>query len=145
MKKIIWAWGITFILLTASQQLALADNTNSGKRMYLQYCSSCHGNDGKGNGAVSPFLKIKLPDLTQLAKNNRGIYPLEDVMAAIDGRRAVPAHGDRHMPVWGEVFGKEFEEGRYPELSTLLKAKIIAEYIATIQNKPGKSGTSSPQ
>ena len=133
MKKILWALGITFTLLTASQPWASADDANSGKQMYLRYCSSCHGNDGKGNGAVTPFLNIKLPDLTQLAKNNRGIYPLDDVMAAIDGRRAVSAHGDRHMPVWGEVFGKEFQQNRYPELSTLLKAELIAEYIARLQ------------
>jgi hypothetical protein len=37
------------------------------------------------------------------------------------------------MPVWGEVFRKEAEGGKYAELQALLKAKLIAEYIATIQ------------
>jgi len=134
MKKIFLLLAITFSLLTPSRPLAAAEDGNSGKRMYLKYCSSCHGADGKGAGEVSGFLKIKLPDLTQLSKNNRGIYPMDDVMAAIDGRRAVRGHGDRNMPVWGEVFGKEFEECRYPELTTLLKAKIIADYIARLQN-----------
>jgi hypothetical protein len=140
-----WALGITVIFLAAYQSLASVGESDLGKQMYLQYCSSCHGKDGKGTGAVTPFLKIEPPDLTQLAKNNHGIYPMDDVMAAIDGRRAVRGHGERHMPVWGEVFGKEFEEGKYPELSTLLKAKIIAEYLATIQSLPGKSGTRSRQ
>jgi predicted molibdopterin-dependent oxidoreductase YjgC len=34
-----------------------------------------------------------------LKKNNKGIYPMDNVMSAIDGRRLVRAHGDRKMPV----------------------------------------------
>ena len=64
-----------------------------GKQFYMQYCGSCHGNDGRGNGSVSPYLKITVPDLTVLEKKNKGIYPLDDVMATIDGRRAVRSHG----------------------------------------------------
>src|SRR5215831_9445735 len=82
---------------------------------------------------VSPYLKIAVPDLTVLKKNNKGIYPLDDVMATIDGRRAVRSHGDRDMPVWGEIFRKETEQGKYSELTSLLKAKVIAEYVATLQ------------
>jgi len=37
------------------------------------------------------------------------------------------------MPVWGEVFRDKLEGQKYPELTTLLKAKLIAEYIATLQ------------
>jgi mono/diheme cytochrome c family protein len=107
--------------------------TDAGKESYIQYCGSCHGEDGRGGGPVSAYLKIKVPDLTLLKKNNKGIYPLDNVMSAIDGRRTVRAHGDRKMPVWGEIFRKEAEGGKYPELQTLLKAKLIAEYIATIQ------------
>jgi hypothetical protein len=54
-------------------------------------------------------------------------------MAAIDGRRSVRAHGDRQMPVWGEVFRKEGEKKKYSELTALLKSKIIAEYVAGLQ------------
>ena len=78
-------------------------------------------------------LKIKATDLTLLRKKNKGIFPLDDVMATIDGRRTVKGHGERDMPVWGEVFLTEKEKKKYPELTSLLKAKIIAEYIATLQ------------
>jgi hypothetical protein len=54
-------------------------------------------------------------------------------MTAIDGSRAVRGHGDRQMPVWGEVFRKEVEKEKYTELTALLKAKVIAEYVATLQ------------
>ena len=112
---------------------AAAAETAAGKEPYIQYCASCHGEDGRGGGPVSGYLKVKVPDLTLLKKNNKGIYPLDNVMSAIDGRRTVRAHGDRKMPVWGEIFRKEAEGGKYSELQTLLKAKLIAEYVATIQ------------
>jgi mono/diheme cytochrome c family protein len=38
------------------------------REIYQKYCSSCHGKDGRGNGSVSPFLKIKAPHLTLLRK-----------------------------------------------------------------------------
>jgi mono/diheme cytochrome c family protein len=99
----------------------------------MQYCASCHGKEGRGNGPVSPYLKIKVPDLTVLQKNNKGIYPMGKIMSAIDGSRVVRAHGDREMPVWGEIFRKEAEAAKYTELTSLLKTKMIAEYLATLQ------------
>lgn len=110
-----------------------AAETDQGRQVYIQYCASCHGKDARGNGPVSPYLKIKAADLTLLTKKNQGIYPMAKVMSAIDGSRAVRAHGDREMPVWGEIFRKEAESAKYTELTSLLKIKIIAEYIATIQ------------
>src|SRR5262245_27743002 len=112
---------------------SFAAEPNGAKEMYVKYCASCHGNAGKGDGPVSRDLKVKVPDLTTLKSKNKGIYPLDRVMSSIDGSRAVRAHGDRNMPVLGEVFREEHEKQKYTELTTLLKAKIIAEYIATLQ------------
>lgn len=125
----------TFLLASFAffATVVTAADTNQGQKLYMQYCGSCHGKDGKGNGPVSPHLKIKIPDLTVLKKNNKGIYPLDSVMSTIDGRRVVRAHGDRQMPVWGEAFSQELEKEKYTELTTLLKAKVIAEYIGTLQ------------
>jgi mono/diheme cytochrome c family protein len=128
-------WTIALTVGFGFSVASLAAESNSGKQMYLQYCSSCHGKDGKGDGTVSRDLKVRVPDLTELAKKNRGVYPLDDVMATIDGRRLVRGHGDRNMPVWGESFHSESEGKKYPELTTLLKAKIIAEYVAILQKK----------
>ncbi|HEX2931337.1 MAG TPA: cytochrome c [Candidatus Binatia bacterium] len=106
---------------------------NGGKELYLKYCGSCHGAAGKGDGPVSRDLKVKVPDLTTLKRRNKGLYPLDRVMSSIDGSRAVRAHGDRAMPVWGEVFREEHESQKYTELTSLLKGKLIAEYIGTLQ------------
>ncbi len=133
MKANIWACLLTLVLLWFFSTLAWGAEVDQSQKLYLQYCSSCHGIDGRGNGTVTPYLKLKVPDLSLLKKNHKGIYPLSDVMAAIDGSRAVRAHGDRQMPVWGEQFRKEAEKEKYTELTSLLKAKVIAEYVATLQ------------
>ena len=106
---------------------------DAGKEMYLKYCASCHGNQGKGNGPVSRDLTVKVSDLTLLRSKNQGAYPLDRVMSSIDGNRLVRAHGTRNMPVWGEVFRQEHEKEKYTELTSLLKAKLIAEYVGTLQ------------
>jgi mono/diheme cytochrome c family protein len=125
---------LSVLLATMSvNTTAGAAETDQGQQVYLRYCSSCHGKDGRGNGPVAAYLKVKVPDLTLLKKNNKGVYPLDYVMSTIDGRRAVRAHGDRQMPVWGEVFREEVAKDKYKELTTLLTAKLIAEYVATLQ------------
>jgi mono/diheme cytochrome c family protein len=119
------------LLLLLSSATALAAEVKQGKMFYIQYCSACHGQEGHGNGPVSRYINVKIPDLSLLKKNNHGVYPLDQVLSAIDGRRDVRAHGDRQMPVWGEVF--TIEERKYPEQSGGLKAKLIADYVATLQ------------
>lgn len=82
---------------------------------------------------MTPYLKVKVPDLTTLKKNNKGAFPLARVMFSIDGSRKVRGHGDPVMPVWGEVFKKELKDEKYPELTTLRKTPAIADCIATLQ------------
>ena len=100
--------------------------------LYLRYCGSCHGLDAQGNGPVAKHLTIKPPDLTRLRKSNKGVFPLQRVMSATDGTRAVRSHGESKMPVWGEVFEK-FERTEKSHGQTEIKVKLIAEYLATIQ------------
>jgi mono/diheme cytochrome c family protein len=133
MVRKLFVWVIASTLGFGYFTVTFAAESSSGKQMYLQYCSSCHGKDGKGDGTISRDLKVRVPDLTGLAKKNKGVYPLDNVMATIDGRRSVRGHGDRNMPVWGKSFHSESEGKKYPELTTLLKGKIIAEYIAMLQ------------
>ena len=133
MQPIISNCALALALLWALSTAAWSAEADQGQKLYIQYCGSCHGKDGRGNGTVTPYLKLKVPDLSLLKKNHKGIYPLSDVMAAIDGSRTVRGHGDRQMPVWGEAFRKEADKEKYTELTALLKAKVIAEYVATLQ------------
>lgn len=112
---------------------SLAGEANAGRDLYLKYCGSCHGIDGKGKGPVSSDLKVKVPDLTTLAKSNKGIFPAPKVMSAIDGTRKIRGHGEPTMPVWGEVFREELKDAKYQELTMLRKTQTITEYISSIQ------------
>jgi mono/diheme cytochrome c family protein len=133
MRKQLSVCGLILGLFFMGQSLAYAADASQDKEMYLQYCSSCHGPDGKGSGSVSAFLKVKVPDLTLLKKNNKGTYPLDQVILAIDGRRKLRSHGDPKMPVWGESFSREVKDPKTAEVTIGLKEKAIAEYVATLQ------------
>jgi mono/diheme cytochrome c family protein len=75
-----------------------------GKELYSEYCASCHGVSGKGDGPAASALKISPADLTALAARNNGQFPSLRVMQAIKAGPSVPAHGSRIMPVWGPIF-----------------------------------------
>ena len=77
-----------------------------GRSVFKTYCASCHGESGRGNGAVAVFLRRPPADLTQIAKRNKGVFPADQVSRQIDGRQVVKAHGDSQMPVWGDAFSK---------------------------------------
>jgi mono/diheme cytochrome c family protein len=124
-----------------------------GQKLYTQYCASCHGPDGKGNGPAGAKLDPKPSDLTQIAKKNGGKFPFYETMLLISGRdpqgqnqdtdlpglAGVPkAHGDPKMPVWGEVFSREeLSKGTSLDLqmATTGKIMLITEYLQSIQAK----------
>lgn len=133
MRTKILCFTVVVLLGFSIVMLSLAAEPDQGKVLYLKYCGSCHGKDGKGRGPVSAHLKIRVPDLTLLKRNSGGIFPLADVMAAIDGTKEIKGHGNAAMPVWGEVFEKEMEGRKYQTLTSLLKVKIIGEYLSSIQ------------
>ena len=81
-----------------------AQDLDIGKAEYQSSCAACHGADGKGDGPMAGALKAHPADLTVLAKKNNGVFPVESVYQVIDGRRALPSHGSREMPVWGYRF-----------------------------------------
>jgi mono/diheme cytochrome c family protein len=131
-RYIIAACTVMFGVVTIPLILWAAEG-EQGRTDYLRYCGSCHGVEGKGDGTVSRSLKLKPADLTQLQKKNKGVFPLEKVMATIDGKTRIEAHGESKMPVWGEIFEKEATSQKDPSAASAAKVKVIAEYVSTIQ------------
>jgi mono/diheme cytochrome c family protein len=113
--------------------MSWAADGDQGRAYYLRYCGSCHGPEGKGDGTVSRSLKVKPADLTQLKKKNNGVFPVEKVIATIDGRARIGAHGESKMPVWGEIFEKEASGQKEPATTSAARVKAIAEYLSTTQ------------
>ena len=75
-------------------------------------------------------------DLTQMAKKNGGIFPFDEVVDSIDGRKNIPSHARLQMPFWGTTLqqpGKEFS----PESEAKVRARIsnMVTYIKSIQVK----------
>jgi mono/diheme cytochrome c family protein len=78
----------------------------SGKQMYTNYCTPCHGQDGKGQGPFAEALKSQPTDLTTLARTHNGKFPAIHVTAVLQSGVSVSAHGAEGMPVWGPILAK---------------------------------------
>jgi len=101
-------------------------------------CASCHGEDGKGAGFLTKIFRGVDPgDLTQLSKNNEGVFPLDKVFEVIDGRKEVAAHGERKMPVWGDRYMAESmtRHGPGPMNDFVVRNRVLelVYYIQSIQ------------
>ena len=107
-------------------------NPSSGKEMYLSYCASCHGADGKGNGPAAPALKTPPTDLTQISAKNGGTFPDAHVMQVIRGDSVTAAHGNKDMPVWGPVF---LQMGGHDTAQVQQRIRNLTKYLESIQAK----------
>jgi mono/diheme cytochrome c family protein len=85
----------------------MAPAPDYGRAEYLANCASCHGPEGRGDGHFRDFLVRPPSDLTQLSRNNQGVFPVARVSGIIDGRAEVAAHGPREMPIWGADYQAE--------------------------------------
>ncbi len=107
-----------------------------GQETYQTFCQSCHGEDGKGRGLVSDDLHSPPADLTRLALENNGVFPIEAVIQMVDGRTEVAAHGSREMPVWGNIWS-ERDGNPVPEEEVNERVNELVEYLRTLQVEGG--------
>jgi mono/diheme cytochrome c family protein len=128
---------IAAALATMACETSRAQEMSYGEAEYLNSCAVCHGVDGKGDGPLRDVLMKRPADLTHLARRNGGRFPYSRVFATIDGRYAVPSHGDREMPVWGRQFLEQDEKLYGPsggEVVTTERIHNLAGYIETLQH-----------
>lgn len=113
----------------AVKQVPIKDTpVTSGETMYREYCASCHGLAGLGDGPAAPALKRTPGSLVTLAARNNGKFPSLHVMNVIQGSVGVTAHGSREMPVWGLLFRRIRGEPQ-------LRIRNLVDYIESIQLK----------
>jgi mono/diheme cytochrome c family protein len=110
---------------------SLAAEDDFGARLYLNHCAACHGDDGEGGGPVAASMRVSMPNLRTLAQRSGGVFPVDAVTAYVDGREIKAAHGDRQMPIWGDVF-------RGPEQGTAQRTvrrriAAVVDFIAMLQ------------
>jgi mono/diheme cytochrome c family protein len=104
----------------------------SGAALYLERCASCHGPSATGDGPMSHALRHAPPDLTMLSLKNNGAFPSERVSRIIEGRD-VDSHGNREMPVWGDVFKAQGD--RTAREATRERIDAIVRYLESIQRR----------
>ena len=107
-------------------------SATSGKQMYANYCASCHGVNGKGDGPAAAALKMPPTDLTVLSKNNNGKFPDAHIVAVLQYGAEIPSHGSAEMPVWGPILGKMDKAN--PELKQI-RISNLSRYLETLQAK----------
>ncbi|HXW61675.1 MAG TPA: c-type cytochrome [Candidatus Acidoferrales bacterium] len=127
------AWGATAQVPSQSgssdQALPALIRSVKGPDLFREYCAPCHGLDARGNGPAASALKVKVADLTILAKKNGGTFPAAQVRKTIVGDDVVTAHGSREMPVWGPIFHQveqDVDRGN-------VRIENLVNYIASIQ------------
>lgn len=106
-----------------------------GQDEYMNSCAACHGVDGDGRGPMWDLISVQVPDLTQLAANNDGVFPMLEVIHMIDGRTGLRGHGSE-MPIWGDRYKADVEDttGEYgAEMIIRGRTLSLALYLESIQ------------
>lgn len=115
------------------------EDSLAGAASFDQYCATCHGRSGRGDGPLASSLKTAPADLTVLARRNNGVFPAQRVAAAIVDSTRTAAHGTLDMPVWGPRFrdldSVDEREG--------VRLRNLLAFLASIQLATG-SVTGSP-
>jgi mono/diheme cytochrome c family protein len=128
---------VAMILLVLAPVSARARDLSSytGVELYKRFCSSCHGDYARGDGPVAKNFKIEVPDLTRITHRHGGVFPTDQIRKIIDGRKTLPPHGSREMPVWGFEFYRENENAGNPEPQDRTDDLVarLTEYLRTIQ------------
>lgn len=75
-----------------------AQNVAEGKNLYNTYCTSCHGDQGKGDGVAARSLPVKPADHT----NNAVMSQLSDkYLTDIIAKGGSAVNKSGFMPAWG--------------------------------------------
>ena len=112
------------------------DGRVAGRALYDQYCVSCHGASGIGDGPAAAGLDHPPADLTRISERNGGSFPMVRVMSVIDG---YTRRGDRAsvMPELGVALQEGplvmVPTGDGVETPTPANLVALAEYLRGIQ------------
>ncbi len=106
-----------------------------GQQQFSRYCSTCHGPGAEGDGVASSLFKKTPPNLTLLSQRNDGVFPEEKVLAVVKGESPIAAHGEREMPVWGEILDLPNETTVETETISDSKLTSVVYYLRSVQKK----------
>jgi mono/diheme cytochrome c family protein len=113
---VLWA-----VLLAAAA--VFAQDKEEGKKLYVTYCSSCHGESGKGDGPAAASLPVKPANHADGAVMNK----LSDkALTDIISKGGQAAGKSAFMPAWGASLKEK-------------QIQDIVAYVRSIANPPYKA------
>ena len=81
---------------SAQTPAAASDSHVSGKSVFTTYCASCHGESGRGNGAVAIFLRQRKSQNIEMTKLG---FNLREDLRRISGGLEVTTAGLLRKPL----------------------------------------------
>lgn len=120
-SKVLAFFAVVGWAAVSAPAVAAEEAPETGQRLYVKHCASCHGVDGRGGTELAKLFEKEPPDLTRIAIRHGGWFAEVLVTEIVDGRFA--AHGGREMPVWGETLTRE-------------QIILVTEYLHGIQQSP---------
>jgi mono/diheme cytochrome c family protein len=116
---------LTFLAVSvAGSGLGLAQSPAEGQKLYMTYCSSCHGDKGRGDGAAGKALPVKPVDHTDGKLMNSFS---DEFLLNIISKGGSAVGKSSFMPAWGGVLKEN-------QLQDLLA------YLRSIVSPPKASG-----
>jgi mono/diheme cytochrome c family protein len=128
---VLWAAPYAGVAAAADREQAVTNQAPLGGDLFKMYCASCHGTNATGDGPLASAMRRKPPNLTEIAKRQKGVYPSDLVFKIIDGRQRVTGHGGPDMPVWGDAFTRTSDAPN--EESVRARIKALVDYLESIQ------------
>ena len=111
------------LLVAAQNSPAWSQNAAEGKKLYTDYCSTCHGEQGKGDGPAAAALPVKPADHTNGAVMNQ---LTDDYLVTIISKGGAAAGKSTFMPSWGGALEPK-------------QIREIVAYLRSIANPPYKA------
>ena len=112
------------LLVLFAAAAASAQDKEEGKKLYTTYCSSCHGESGKGDGPAAASLPVKPANHTDGNVMNK---MSDKTLMEIISKGGQAGGKSAFMPAWGGA------------LRDKQVADIVA-YLRSIANPPYKAG-----
>jgi mono/diheme cytochrome c family protein len=122
MEKIVFSVALALLGAFIGGSSAWSQNQAEGRKLYTAYCTSCHGDKGKGDGVAAGSLPVRPKDHTDGATMNQLTDQfLGDVITK--GGGAMGKSG--FMPAWGSSLNEK-------------QVRDIVAYIRTLAVPPNK-------
>jgi mono/diheme cytochrome c family protein len=122
-KKSFWIFAFSALLLVlAGMDPTWAQNQSEGKKLYLTYCASCHGDNGKGDGPAAQSLPVKPANHTAGSVMNQFT---DKFLMEIISKGGSAVGKSPMMPAWGGQFKEN-------------QLRDIVAYVRSIADPPYK-------